>query len=403
MAHRNARPAAASRSSAVSVSWDQVHAFRLRRHHLTERAPARSLAGTLRDMGGAQAQLSTAAELSLWARTRDLEEGAVEAALWTRRRFAKVWCMRRTLHLLPSDELAMFVRGTAGRAEKEIGWMRRHLLDGEPLEQLLTATLDALDAPLNRTELAQRVAAALGTPFRWGRGGGWGNDRKVPCVHLPRGDVPSSYLLDLVGARGVVCAGPAERGESTFVRADAWLPRWRDVSRPRAEDDLLRAYLRAYGPATVADFVAWTRIRVRDAEAIWARIESELREVVVDGWRSWILRSDRMALERADSGPETVRLLPHFDSYLLGHMERRHLLDAKRHRSVYRSAGWISPVLLVNGQVRGTWSQLRKTGALRVVVRAFEPLGPLIEEAARREATELGRFLGVPTTSFAVQ
>jgi hypothetical protein len=43
-------------------------------------------------------------------------------------------------------------------------------------------------------------------------------------------------------------------GESTFVRADKWLKRWKDIPVEKAEEQLVRVYLRAYGPSTVADF-----------------------------------------------------------------------------------------------------------------------------------------------------
>ena len=45
-----------------SVTWNQVAAFRLARHHLSERAPTKALLSVVRDMAGAQAQLLSAAQ-----------------------------------------------------------------------------------------------------------------------------------------------------------------------------------------------------------------------------------------------------------------------------------------------------------------------------------------------------
>src|SRR3989475_6386140 len=61
---------------------DQVSAFRLSRHHLVKRAPASALAQVAGDMAGAQAQLLSAAQISLWARTRGLSVEDVENGLW---------------------------------------------------------------------------------------------------------------------------------------------------------------------------------------------------------------------------------------------------------------------------------------------------------------------------------
>src|SRR5689334_3219643 len=96
-----------------SVTWDQVAAFRLARHHLLERAPKKALLSVVRDMTGAQAQLLSAAQISLWSRVRDLQIADIEAAMG-KRTLVKAACMRRTLFLVPSQYLAIFVRGTAG-------------------------------------------------------------------------------------------------------------------------------------------------------------------------------------------------------------------------------------------------------------------------------------------------
>src|SRR3989441_6149916 len=67
---------------AQRASPEQVSAFRLSRHHLVKRAPASGLAQVAGDMAGVQAQLLSAAQISLWARTRGLSVDDVENALW---------------------------------------------------------------------------------------------------------------------------------------------------------------------------------------------------------------------------------------------------------------------------------------------------------------------------------
>src|SRR2546428_6240452 len=67
---------------AIRASPDQVSAFRLSRHHLVKRAPASALAQVAGDMAGVQAQLLSAAQISLWARNRGLSVDDVEKPLW---------------------------------------------------------------------------------------------------------------------------------------------------------------------------------------------------------------------------------------------------------------------------------------------------------------------------------
>ncbi len=90
-------------------------AFRLSRHHLSKRAPAAALGSAAGDMMGAQAQVLLAAQMSLWTRVEVPSIQDVDTALWKERTLVRAWCMRRTMFLLPSDELAIFTRGTARR------------------------------------------------------------------------------------------------------------------------------------------------------------------------------------------------------------------------------------------------------------------------------------------------
>ena len=54
--------------------------------------------------------------------------------------------------------------------------------------------------------------------------------------------------------------------------------------------------------------------------------------------------------------PEGVALLPGFDPWVLAPISHRaHTIPDGHVDDVSRTAGWISPVLLVDGRVAGTW------------------------------------------------
>src|SRR6185295_5636535 len=167
----------------------------------------------------------------------------------------------------------------------------------------------------------------LGVRPRRVHGGGWGSRGKVAAVPVGALTYPVVDLLHLAAARGVVCYGEQRNGEPTFVRADAWVPDYEDVTPEEAEDRLLRRYLEAFGPATAADFAVWTGMTLREAGSIWARAEDELATVDVDGEQGSMLRASRRELSRARVESPHARLLPYFDSYLLGHRDRRHLVS----------------------------------------------------------------------------
>lgn len=132
----------------LSLTWNQVIAFRLARHHLSQRAPTKDLILVVDDMTGAQAQLISAAQLSLWSRLQDLGIADIEEA-FNQRVLDMAACMRQTLFLVPSRKLAVFVHGTARHAEKEIRWALGKGVPERVIEAVIEATLGALDQPLS--------------------------------------------------------------------------------------------------------------------------------------------------------------------------------------------------------------------------------------------------------------
>lgn len=368
-------------------------AFRLGRHHLLQPSRKKDLPAIVYDMGGAQAQLVSAAQLSFWARMRDLQLADVERAI-DKKTLVKATCMRKTLFLLPARHLAMFVRGSTRRAEKEVQWARGKGVPERVLDAAIDAALGALDEPCTRPEIAERASRALGVRMSAVKGGGWGRQSKVAAVPVGHLVYPVVDFLHLAASRGVVCYGPRRGNEPTFVRADAWIPRWKDMPVEQAEGQLLRTYLRAFGPATPTDFSMWSGISLTGAREIWAREQAGFATVNVQGWEASVLRGDLDELEQAAFERPHVRLLPYFDSYMLGHREREHLMGVEHRGHVYRPQGWISPVVLVDGRAAAVWTHARDGDRLRVNVTKFIPLSRPVIAGLREQAQDLGRFLG---------
>lgn len=390
--------------AATSVTWEQIHAFRTARHHLDRPLPRARIAEAVADACGIQAQVMAAAQLALRVRVRDLTLDDVDRALWRDRSVARVWCMRGTVHLVPSREFAVFVRGSSTRQLARVeNWLRRTGGAMDTADRLLEAAEAAMDRPRTRVELLEHVHRSLGVPIEKRGSGGWGNPQEVAGFRVGRSVVTVPDLAFIGSYRATACFGPDEGDGSTFVRPDAWLPNWHDLSLEEAEDALLRRYLRAFGPATPHDFAAWSILAVVRAKQVWSRAEDALAPIALDGHPAWILRDDLPVLRRAKLGPDTVRLLPYFDSFLMGHRGRDHLVDRGHYKRIYRPAGWVYPAVLRDGHVAGEWGYERAGKLLRIRVRPFEPLDEGIRDRIRAEADDVARFLeaGEARVSFA--
>ncbi|HYS73073.1 MAG TPA: winged helix DNA-binding domain-containing protein [Thermoplasmata archaeon] len=365
----------------------QIAAFRVKRHHLDRRAPRGRLADVVGDVCGVQAQVASMARIALWARIRPLTIDDVQGALVQRRTIVKTWSLRGALHLHPSRELpAVLGALMPTRLAYHQRWIRGLGLKEEETTALVLKALE--DGPLTRDQLAEYLAKRLPAKWEEWTDGGWG--RKTEGSSL------SWHLVRPAVVRGLVCFGPNAGQEITFARVDRWLHDPPSMPTEQAEEALVRRYLQSFGPADAHDLRMWSGIHMRPIRATMERLGDELVEVDRDGRRGFLLAKDLPDLGRGRGDHETVRLLPSFDPFLLGHDERSHLVDRAHYARVYKDAGWLAPVVLVDGRVAGAWSYQRTPRKLELDVKMFNSLSKELRTKVEEEAHELSRFLETP-------
>ena len=366
---------------ASKLRWSSVLAWRVRRQQLGERAPRKNALSVVGRIAGLHAQLTASAELTLWARVGGLERDAVSRALWEERSLVKTWAMRGTLHLLPAEELGLWVAAQGGlKPRHEVGsWLRHHGLEREQAEAMLAAIPAALDGrQLTREELASEVAritsiAGLDGKLR----GGFGD------------------LLKPAAFRGDLCFAPSDGRNVRFARPDQWLGEWDPVGVDEAALEVTRRYLAAYGPANREALARWFGMPSPALAGRWLKgLGDEAAAVEVDGEELVMLAAD---VEEAATAEPTgsVRLLPAFDHYVVAAPRDRDAVVAGDQRArVYRPQGWLSPVLLVDGRMEGVWSHERKGERLVVELEPFGRLPRAVRAGAEAEAAALAEFLG---------
>jgi hypothetical protein len=364
-------------SIVAELTWPQVHAFRMARHHLLMRAPKRDLAKVVGDIAGAQAQVMSAAELQVCVRVSSSTDD-VRRALWKERTLVKTWLMRGTLHLVPAMDLPIYTAAMRTRWIKtRNAWLKFMGMTELELMRFIETIGVVLDGdPRTREEILELAAKGRPERVRAALRSGWGG------------------LLKPVARQGLLCFGPNRGQNVTFVRPEQWLGRWRDVDPDAALVEVARRYLRAYGPATKSDFARWWGSWTGVANAAWSGLSGELAAVSVEGRHADALAADLSQLAEAQVS-DAVQLLPSFDPYLMGHSGRSHLFDAVHSPKVSRTAGWISAVVLVDGRVMGTWTHSASGGRLRVAVAPFARLPARVVARLREKASCLAEALGM--------
>ncbi len=365
------------------LTWSQAAAWRLRRQYLDRRAPAGSLLAVASRLCGLHAQLLSSAELTVWTRVEGLDREAVQRALWKERTLVKTWAMRGTLHLLPADELPIWhaALGISPRYLKPKQWQKYFGVTLEQLERLTEAVATALDGRLRtREELGREVERLTGID---------GFSAKI---------AESSWgtILRPAAFAGHLCFGPSLGQRVRFTRPASWLSKALPKVDPQnATAAITRRFLTAYGPATYHDLARWWNGGGVSTARQWiAALGDEVSAVDVDGTQAWMLTAD--VREACELPPlRSVRLLPGFDQYVVAasyHAES--LLPGALRERVYRPQGWLSPVLLVNGRMLGTWRHAIKGSRIEVTIEPFVKTPVWARRAAGEEAERLAAFFG---------
>jgi uncharacterized protein YcaQ len=361
-------------SEPIPFSSEQIHAFRLRRHHLLDQS-AKDLVTICRDVCGVQAQIMSAAQLQLWARNHAITPAMVNDALWQKRSLIKTSLMRQTLHLVPADEFPLYIAAhKSSRAKAVLSIMARCKITREEADALSALILEELKTgPAPRAAITAAVRPKVSKRLRvW-------MDRVWSIVRLP--------VIE-----GQVCYGPGEGNQATFIRTEHWLPALPTIDAVQAQKELFRKYLRAYGPATLHDFAHWSLISMPEVKALRPLVDAEVAEY--DGLL--LLRKDIKALQNASTEMNSVHLLPYFDVYLLAHRFKEHFLKPQFYKRVYRNQGWISPVVLINGEIAGVWTYMLSRKTVEIEIELFTQVGSRTRTQIKDRAKELADLFQCP-------
>ena len=348
------------------------------RRHFLDPVGDQPVAAVVRRLCGVQSQVASYAELGVRVRRKTSKAGEVARAL-NEGRVIKTWAMRGTLHLLTPEDAGMFLSLIAsGRSWERPGWERYFGLSPKQFEALRDVIREALDGKvLTREELISVVVRRRG----FGHVGdamrsGWGT------------------LFKPFAWQGDLCFGPNKGNRATFTSPKTASSRWAGMPElDEAAPAAIASYLRAYGPAHADAFGFWIgsgRVGKRRVRDWFKALGPRVAEVDVDGELAYVRAEDLDDL-RSTKPTRTVRLLPGFDQFVMGPgTGDGHVVSARRRTAVSKQAGWISPVVLSGGVVRGTWG----VAADRLQVIWFKEAGAVQRTALRGEVGRLSTILG---------
>ncbi|MFL7793984.1 MAG: winged helix DNA-binding domain-containing protein [Anaerolineae bacterium] len=386
----------------LQVRIPQVNDYLAHKQHLLPGSRGDDVVQVTRDMVALHATAATGPYFSLWSRVSGFQRQALEAALYEQHSLVKWLCMRVTLHVAVSDEVAFFYRAFP------VDFFERPM----PIEfrggGLLSyaGLCSGEEAPALLADLHRRVLAVVADegPMTTQQIG-----QKVPefaaKIHH---DVGKAYEGEFsIGSRlvGDMCMrgllvrtrprGSWRSSLYEYAALSDWLPDvdLESVTQDEARVWLLRRYLSAFGPATLDDVQWWTGLTKGETEEAFGGIASEVAQVTIDGLDDAHLMLAKDAEGLRDFTPPDdpyVFLLPSLDPYIMGYRDRCRFLAAEHRKKVFDRAGNAVPTVWVDGRVVGVWGQ-HKDG--RIFHELFESMGDAERGLLADEVQRLEGFL----------
>jgi hypothetical protein len=325
----------------------------LERQLLLERSQL-SIEEAVERVGGLQTQYAPSGYVGLWTRLAGFRREELTRAL-EERRVVQGTLMRATIHMVSARE---YWRYAAGVREARQAWLRRLSRPGE--EEAMLAGADELTRALADGPREAKALGELGSGFL-GRLSIW-----VDIVRVP----PSGTW--------------ERRRADRLALASEWIGP-NDSPDDEGLAHLVRAHLRAFGPAPWRDIASWAGISATDAKRGGALLD--LHHYRDEAGHELIDLAD-LPLPDADlSAP--VRFLPHWDALLLAHARRCGVLPEVHRPRVFSSHNPFSVgTYLVDGRVVGAWS-LRDG---KVVLDPFEEVSAADAREIEREREALEAF-----------
>ena len=303
-------------------------------------------------LGGLQAQQSRPPFTGLWSRIDGFEAEDLRQLLRDRK-VLRATTMRGTLHLVSKTDFQAWrplLQPMLSAGAQSI--LRDRLQTFDPAAVLSHATERFQRGPRTFNALRDELVAKFPD----------GDERAMGYfvrMHLPLSSVPEDdNAFDLVP--DVTSQSP----DGGYI------------------ENFITRYLGAFGPATIADFQAWSGMK--GAKPVF----ESMNLLTFRDEKKRVLYDLPGAPRPAPETPAPVRLIAEFDNLVLGHADRSRIVsDAYRPRIVTRNL-LVLGTFLVNGFVAGTW----KRDGKKIKLDPFEPLPPKVKKAVQAEAEALPKF-----------
>lgn len=188
-----------------------------------------------------------------------------------------------------------------------------------------------------------------------------------------------AHIIYRAELESLVCSGRRKGKQITLALFDERVPAAKAIPRDEAIARLAARYVATRSPATVADFQWWCQLPMADARAGF--------------------ESARPAKQKASPPPKAL-LLPPYDEFTVSYKDRSALGTPPPRSKAAKFGEWtmLGPVIVLGGEVCGTWSRTITPKAVKVKLSPWRALTGAEQLAVSKQANRYATFVGRSTT-----
>jgi hypothetical protein len=202
-----------------------------------------------------------------------------------------------------------------------------------------------------------------------------------------------TYLIVYAELEGIICSGGRRGKQFTYALLDERVPSTKTLEHDEALAELAKRYFTSHGPATLKDYVWWSGLSTQDARNGLETVKSQFDHEVIEDKTYWFIESK---LTAKDKNP-TAYLLPNYDEYTVGYTDRSPIFSVQNNKKLDPRGDFIfNHVIVINGQVLGTWKRTINKRSVVVELNPFRPLTKAEKQAVDSVIVQYGTFLDLP-------
>ncbi|MBV7533386.1 winged helix DNA-binding domain-containing protein [Chitinophaga sp. sic0106] len=321
-------------------------------------------------MGPMQAQDYHAGKYAIGTRLPAATLPAVEKAIH-QAKIIRTWVFRGTLHLMVPED---------------IRWMTALVKDR--LQQRLKAPETALDVD---AAVYPKIFKLLRSEMKGGRQLLKSEIEELITRHKFSKNY-MMYLLQRASLEGIICHGPLKGKQFTFTLLDEWSPGTNAVSAEAALGMLATRFFTSHGPATVADFMTYGGITLKEANVGLEIARPSLECITLDKSVYWCSKG----LQQSAGQVPPALLLPAFDEILVAYKDRSAMTPDAHKGKAMTSNGIFHPIMLLNGQLAGLWKRTIVKDCVDIELQPFHLLKKTEKKVLEAACHHYANFMQLP-------